>query len=103
MNPKSQYKNCEEMLRQSLEASVRILFCAKQITYRPQKIKGKLEGITQPRGVRCGQRNTEPGAVATGSWFSLKRLRRRQTRSLPLPVPYSSTHDVTCLVRRLVP
>jgi hypothetical protein len=41
MNLKLLVKNCEETLRQSSEAG-KVCFCAKQITYRPGKIKEKL-------------------------------------------------------------
>jgi ssDNA-specific exonuclease RecJ len=52
----------------------------------------------------CGSTNTEPGAVATGTGPALNNISARrvynhddfqpsQSRSLPLPVLYSSTHD----------
>src|SRR5258705_111431 len=39
------------------------------------------------------QTNTEPGAVATGSRNNKLVCNGTRTRSLLLPVPYSSTHD----------
>src|SRR6185436_8362615 len=53
-----------------------------------------------------GSTNTEPGAVATGSWTQRKDSQRRNnytrpspaecsTRSLPLPVLYLLTHRKT--------